>query len=98
MLISPRQVSAQPAHAMRYLNKSVLTQNTFHNLSAEILEIRKAFEAYDTEKDGVISLSEFKAVFSQFNYTDEEMNDMFDNVVRRPLFCMTYESYQWSYL
>ncbi|KAL3793600.1 hypothetical protein ACHAWO_001649 [Cyclotella atomus] len=48
--------------------------------AAEILEIRKAFEAYDTEKDGVISLSEFKAVFSQFNYTDEEMNDMFDNV------------------
>jgi Ca2+-binding EF-hand superfamily protein len=46
------------------------------------LEIRKAFEAYDTEKDGVISLSEFKAVFSQFNYTDEEMNEMFDNVVR----------------
>lgn len=69
----------------------LLTQNAFHSIClAEILEIRKAFEAYDTEKDGVISLSEFKAVFSQFNYTDEEMNEMFDNVVRSFLFCIIH--------
>ena len=45
------------------------------------MELRKAFQSYDTEKDGVVSLDEFKAVFSKYNYTDEEMNTMFNNVV-----------------
>lgn len=43
--------------------------------------MRKAFEDIDTEQDGIISLEEFKAAFSQFNYTDEEMNDMFNYLV-----------------
>ena len=51
------------------------------SLIAEIMELRKAFQSYDTEKDGVVSLDEFKAVFSKYNYTDEEMNTMFNNVV-----------------
>ena len=49
------------------------------------MELRKAFQSYNTRKDGVISLDEFKAVFSKYNYTDEEMNTMFNNVVCGPL-------------
>lgn len=45
------------------------------------MKLRKAFQSYDTEKDGVVSLDEFKAVFSNYNYTDEEMNTIFNDVV-----------------
>ena len=44
--------------------------------------MRKAFDKYDVEKDGVISLEEFKAALAEFNYTDEELKDMFSHMVR----------------
>jgi hypothetical protein len=33
-------------------------------------------------KDGVISMEEFKLALAEFNYTDEELNDMFRKMVR----------------
>jgi calcium-dependent protein kinase len=50
--------------------------------SAEILDMRRAFDKYDKAKDGVISIEEFKLALAEFNYTDEELNDMFTNLVR----------------
>lgn len=44
--------------------------------------MREAFDKYDTEKDGVISFDEFKLALAKFNYTDEELNDMFSRMVR----------------
>jgi len=42
--------------------------------------MREAFDKYDTEKDGVISFDEFKLALAKFNYTDEELNDMFSRM------------------
>ena len=50
--------------------------------SAEILEMRKAFDKYDEKKDGRISWEEFKLAMAEFNYSDEELNDMFSQMVR----------------
>lgn len=48
----------------------------------EILEMRDAFDKYDVQRDGVISMEEFKAALSEFNYTDDELNDLFIRMVR----------------
>ncbi|KAL7473881.1 hypothetical protein ACHAXS_014375 [Conticribra weissflogii] len=48
--------------------------------AAEILDMREAFDKYDTEKDGVISFDEFKLALAKFNYTDEELNDIFSRM------------------
>ncbi len=45
--------------------------------------MREAFDKYDTEKDGVISFDEFKLALAKFNYTDEELNDIFSRMVRK---------------
>ena len=50
--------------------------------AAEILEIRQAFDKYDRAKDGQISMEEFKLALAEFNYSDEELNDMFSKMVR----------------
>ena len=52
--------------------------------SAEILEMRKAFDKYDHKKDGMISWEEFKLALAEFNYTDEELEDMFSQMVSQP--------------
>lgn len=58
--------------------------------SAEIIDMRKAFERFDDKKDGVISMEEFKLALAEFNYTDEELNDMFSQMVRKRLFHHLY--------
>lgn len=50
--------------------------------SAEILDMRRAFDKYDKKKDGVISMEEFKLALAEFNYSDEELADMFSQMVR----------------
>lgn len=49
--------------------------------SAEIIDMRRAFDKYDDKKDGVISMEEFKLALAEFNYTDEELSDMFGQMV-----------------
>jgi calcium-dependent protein kinase len=47
----------------------------------DIVELRKVFETYDTSKDGIISLDEFKAAMnSTGEYTDEEITQMFQTI------------------
>jgi len=49
--------------------------------SAEIVELRKAFDAYDTTNDGVISFTEFKtAMSSSDNYTEKDIEQIFQNL------------------
>jgi serine/threonine protein kinase len=55
--------------------------------AAEILEIRQAFDKYDRTKDGQISMEEFKLALAEFNYSDDELNDMFSKMVRK---CITF--------
>jgi len=47
----------------------------------EILEMRKAFEKFDKENGGVITMDEFKAAMVECDeYSDEEVNAMFDHI------------------
>ena len=47
----------------------------------DIVDLRKVFEEYDTDKDGTISFSEFKKAMAKSNYTDKEIETMFHKVV-----------------
>jgi Ca2+-binding EF-hand superfamily protein len=49
--------------------------------SDEIGILRKIFERYDTKRNGVISLDDFKAALQIYGYSDEELESMFNRVV-----------------
>ncbi len=47
----------------------------------EILDMRRAFEKFDKEKDGVITIDEFKAAMAECEeYSDEDINSIFDQM------------------
>lgn len=51
----------------------------------EILELRKAFNQFDKERNGIISLSEFRAAMEKSNevshsYTQDQMDEIFHNI------------------
>ena len=48
----------------------------------EIVELRKAFDQFDSGNDGRITYKEFKTALEQMNFTEEDMNRMFQSVVR----------------
>jgi Ca2+-binding EF-hand superfamily protein len=50
--------------------------------SEQIGFLRKLFYQYNTEKNGVLSTDEFKAAMAQTGLPDEELENMFDAVVR----------------
>jgi len=49
--------------------------------SEEIGILRKLFLQYDTQKNGVLSVEEFKAAMAQSGHSEEELESMFDAVV-----------------
>eukprot|EP00986_Skeletonema_menzelii_P013060 scaffold7400_cov122-Skeletonema_menzelii.AAC.9 len=47
----------------------------------EILDMRRAFEKFDKEKDGVITIDEFKAAMAECDeYSDEDVNAIFEQM------------------
>ena len=47
----------------------------------EISKMRRAFEQFDIEKNGVISMDEFKAALGDFDeYSEEDIHDMFGHI------------------
>jgi Ca2+-binding EF-hand superfamily protein len=48
----------------------------------EIVELRKAFDQFDSQNDGRITYKEFQAALEKMNFTEEDMNRMFQSVVR----------------
>ncbi|KAL7456726.1 hypothetical protein ACHAWC_008211, partial [Mediolabrus comicus] len=47
----------------------------------EIIEMRRAFEKFDKERHGVITIDEFKSAMALCNeYSEEEVNAMFDSI------------------
>jgi serine/threonine protein kinase len=63
------------------MKKIALNIIAHRSSTAEILELRKAFDQYDTSNDGVIELYEFEAAMKQANYSDEDIDKMFGSVV-----------------
>lgn len=68
--------------------------------SAEILDMRRAFDKYDKTKTGAISMEDFKLALAEFNYTDEELIDMFRKMVSNVSFslCFLITRWYWRYL
>lgn len=63
------------------LKKLALMVIAHKSTSEEIGFLRKLFTKYDTLKNGVITLPEFKAALADYDYTDEEMEKLFDGIV-----------------
>lgn len=74
-------------HLLRYqesgeFRRLVLNVVARKSTSDEIFELRKAFDQFDSDNDGTISMKEFKRVLlTHNNYTDEEVEGMFRSVV-----------------
>jgi Ca2+-binding EF-hand superfamily protein len=62
------------------LKKLALMVIAHKSTSEEIGFLRKLFTKYDTLKNGVITLPEFKAALVDYDYTEIEMEDMFAGI------------------
>jgi calcium-dependent protein kinase len=63
------------------LKKLALTLIAHRSTSKEILELRKVFDAFDTEKNGVLSYDEFKGALEKMGYNEDEMSTIFSSIV-----------------
>lgn len=59
------------------LKKLALTVIAHRSTQREILELRKWFEQYDTERDGVLSYEEFREALKKVNYSKEDLDEIF---------------------
>mmetsp|Transcript_23294 Transcript_23294/g.33389 ORF Transcript_23294/g.33389 Transcript_23294/m.33389 type:complete len:350 (-) Transcript_23294:1404-2453(-) len=62
------------------LKKIALNVIAHRSSADEIMDLRKAFDQYDSENDGTITFSEFKMALEKSNYSDEEMHSIFDSI------------------
>jgi serine/threonine protein kinase len=48
----------------------------------EVTKLRQVFSKYDSDKDGIISLTEFKTALADSNFTEEDIDTIFLKLVR----------------
>lgn len=63
------------------LKKLALNVVAHRSSTADILQLRTAFDQFDVEKDGIISYAEFKQALEKMNYSDETLEEIFASVV-----------------
>ena len=63
------------------LKKIALNVIAHKSSTDEILQLRKVFDQYDKSNDGIIEFDEFKEALKQTNYSEEEIQDLFDSIV-----------------
>uniref|UniRef100_A0A7S3P976 Calmodulin n=1 Tax=Amphora coffeiformis TaxID=265554 RepID=A0A7S3P976_9STRA len=63
-----------------FLKKIGLNVIAHRSSTKEIEELRKAFAAYDTSRNGVITFEEFKAAMTKMNYSDETIAEIFTSL------------------
>ena len=74
----PRFARPQNYGAYGQLQKMALMVIAHQSTTDEILELRKAFDAYDTANNGTIQLSEFQAALKSVGSHDEkQIEEMF---------------------
>lgn len=56
----------------------------------EIGDLKHLFEKYDTMQDGSISYQEFSEAMQSFDYTDEDLQTIFDSMVRESSLAVLY--------
>jgi Ca2+-binding EF-hand superfamily protein len=89
----PKLMNSLQSNLVRYADSSdfkKIVLNVIANRSStdELFELRKAFAEYDKDGSGVIDLSEFKKALAHCNYTDKEIESIFNRIVR--IFMATY--------
>mmetsp|Transcript_10030 Transcript_10030/g.21008 ORF Transcript_10030/g.21008 Transcript_10030/m.21008 type:complete len:367 (-) Transcript_10030:334-1434(-) len=63
------------------LKKLALNVIAHRSTTDEIIQLRKAFDQFDTANAGVITLKEFQAALQEkCSYSDEEIREMFDSI------------------
>lgn len=75
-----KDVDSPPS--LRSIIRQSLMVIAHKSTTEEIGILRKLFQKYDTEKNGVLSFDEFKQAMSTKGYSEDEMQDLFDAVVR----------------
>jgi serine/threonine protein kinase len=75
------QASMQSFASYGTLKKLALMVIAHKSTSDEIGFLRKLFTKYDTLKNGVITLPEFKEALVDYNYSEEELNRIFEGIV-----------------
>lgn len=70
------------------LKKVALMLVAHKSTSEEIGILRKIFQKYDTEKNGHLSFDEFNHALRDAGYSQDEIRQVFDSLVRRGLVCV----------
>lgn len=72
-------------HSYRYvsaLKKLALNVIAYRSTSEQIVELRRTFESFDTNKNGIVTFEEFKEALKRSNIAEETLKEIFDSVVR----------------
>ena len=67
------------------LKKLALNVIAHRSTTQEILQLRKVFDSFDKEKNGILSYAEFKSALDSMNYSQDDTDEMFRSLVS--LFC-----------
>jgi Ca2+-binding EF-hand superfamily protein len=62
------------------LKKLALTVIAHRSSAQNLLQLRKIFDSFDTEKNGVLTFEEFKAALEKMGYPDEDISDIFESI------------------
>lgn len=64
------------------LKKLALNVIAHRSTTKEIQQLRKVFDSFDKERNGILSYSEFKEALEQMEYSPDDIKEMFQSVVR----------------
>jgi calcium-dependent protein kinase len=79
------------------LKKLALTLIAHRSTSKDIIELRKVFDSFDTEKNGVLSYDEFKSALEKMGFSEDEMSTIFSSIVSWKAFSIPVQSGSRSY-
>ena len=95
-MCNPQSIKAEDVRNGKdfiFAHPAICEQVIAHNSRAdEIVALKKAFQKYDTAKNGVLSFDEFKAALHEANFSDEMLQEVFESIVSHG-FCCLFEDF-----